>query len=159
MKSRKNNLPQPQLFQQELELMLDQRQPLYQLANRIAWEEFERAFEELYAEIGRPALPIRLMVGLLILKQMENLSDERIVEHWTRDPYYQYFCGESHFQWRLPCEPSELVHFRHRIGENGAEKILEVSIKLHREKIEKEEVVADTTVQEKNLSYGHEIKA
>ncbi len=158
MKSRKNNLPQPQLFQQELELMLDQRQPLYQLANRIAWEEFEQAFEGLYAEIGRPALPIRLMVGLLILKQLENLSDERIVEHWTRDPYYQYFCGESHFQWRLPCEPSELVHFRHRIGESGAEKILEVSIKLHREKIEKEEVVADTTVQEKNITFPTDTK-
>ncbi len=158
MKSRKNNLPQPQLFQQELELMLDQRQPLYQLANRIAWEQFEQAFEGLYAPIGRPALPIRLMVGLLILKQLENLSDERIVEHWTRDPYYQYFCGESHFQWRLPCEPSELVHFRNRIGERGVEKILEVSIKLHSEKIGKEEVVADTTVQEKNITFPTDTK-
>ncbi len=70
----------------------------------------------------------------------------------------QYFCGESHFQWRLPCEPSELVHFRNRIGERGAEKILEVSIKLHSEKIGKEEVVADTTVQEKNITFPTDTK-
>jgi hypothetical protein len=27
------------------------------------------------------------MVGLLLLKQIENLSDERVVEAWTRNPY------------------------------------------------------------------------
>jgi hypothetical protein len=31
------------------------------------------------ANNGRPSKPIRLMVGLLLLKQLENLSDERVV--------------------------------------------------------------------------------
>ena len=56
------------------------------------------------------------MAGLLLLKQLENLSDERVCEAWARDPYMQYFCGERYFQWKLPCEPSELVHFRKRVG-------------------------------------------
>jgi hypothetical protein len=33
------------------------------------------------------------MVGLLLLKQLENLSDERVVLQFKRNPYYQYFCG------------------------------------------------------------------
>ena len=134
--------------------MLDQRQPLYKLANRLPWEELEKEFESYYSEIGRPALPTRLMAGLLLLKQLENLSDERVCDAWTRDAYMQYFCGERYFQWKLPCEPSELVHFRNRIGQDGVEKILKMTVELHSKKIEQEdELVADTTVQEANVQF------
>ena len=34
-------------------------------------------------------LQIRLMVGLLLLKQLENLSDENIVLQFKRNPYYR----------------------------------------------------------------------
>jgi IS5 family transposase len=37
------------------------------------------------------------MVGLLLLKQLENLSDERVVLQFKRNPYYQYFCGYSNY--------------------------------------------------------------
>ena len=134
-----------QLFQQDLEHLLDQRQPLYKLANRLPWSELEEAFESYYSELGRPALPTRLMAGLLLLKQLENLSDERVCQAWQRDPYMQYFCGERYFQWKLPCEPSELVHFRNRIGQQGVEKILKMTVELHADKVDKEdELVADT---------------
>ena len=143
-----------QLFQQDLEHLLDQRQPLYRLANRLPWEELEKAFESYYSKIGRPALPTRLMAGLLLLKQLENLSDERVCEAWARDPYMQYFCGERYFQWKLPCEPSELVHFRNRIGGEGVEKILKMTVELHADKVANEhELVADTTVQEANVKF------
>ena len=33
------------------------------------------------------------MVGLLLLKQLRNLSDENVVENWKQNPYFQYFCG------------------------------------------------------------------
>ena len=143
-----------QLFQQDLEHLLDQRQPLYRLANQLPWEELEKDFESYYSEVGRPALPTRLMAGLLLLKQLENLSDERVCEAWTRDAYMQYFFGERYFQWKLPCEPSELVHFRNRIGQEGVEKILKMTVELHAEKVAKEdELVADTTVQEANVQF------
>jgi IS5 family transposase len=71
----------------------------------------------------------------------------------------QYFCGERFFQWGFPCDPSELVHFRKRIGEEGVEKIFTVSVELHRDKIAKEdELVADTTVQEANITYPTDTK-
>ncbi len=89
------------------------------------------------------------MVGLLLLKQIENLSDERVVEAWTRNPYYQAFCGMEYFQWKFPCGPSELVHFRKRIGEAGLEKIFQASATLFEEKVFEDDVAVGTTVQGK----------
>ncbi len=99
--------------------MINPRHPLYRLADAIPWEELDSYFDDYYSEIGRAANPVRLMAGLLILKQMNNLSDETIVAKWVENPYYQYFCGEEYFQWRMPTNPTDLVHFRHRVGEKG----------------------------------------
>jgi len=64
---------------------LDQKHPLFILAEKIDWQQFEEAFSGLYcADNGRPALPIRLMVGLLILKHLRNISDESVVEQYLR---------------------------------------------------------------------------
>ena len=108
-----------------LEEQLNINPPLFKLAHEIDWEVFEREFSPLYHKSkGRPAKAIRLMVGLLILKHTRNLSDESVVLQWSENAYYQYFCGEVMFVPDLPCNSSELVHFRKRIGEKGIELIL-----------------------------------
>ena len=48
----------------------DPRHPLRKLGEGIPWSDFEEAFGEYYSEEGRPAKPVRLMVGLLMLKQI-----------------------------------------------------------------------------------------
>ena len=111
--------------------MLNQKHPLFILADQIMWDVFEAEFSVLYcADNGRPAKPIRLMVGLLILKHLRNISDESVVEQWSENAYYQYFCGQMDFVPGVPCEASELVHFRKRIGEKGVELILRESIRI-----------------------------
>jgi IS5 family transposase len=96
---------------------LDQKHPLYLLANKINWSLFEERFAPLYSEkMGAPAKPIRLMVSLLMLKYLRNLSDENLVEQWSENNYYQYFGGEQFFRPSLPCVATELVVFRNRIG-------------------------------------------
>ena len=137
---------------------LNPKHPLLQLARTIPWDFFESEFAPLYAPIGRPAKPIRLMVGLSILKHRENVSDEVVVRHWVQNPYYQAFCGEVEFQWSFPCDPSDLVYFRKRVGEKGFEKILASSITIHGEKAIEEEVCIDTTVQEKNVTFPTDAK-
>jgi IS5 family transposase len=53
------------LFRQELSNMIDLRHPLVQLSQKIDWQSCEIRFVDLYAAgVGRPAHPIRLMVGL-----------------------------------------------------------------------------------------------
>lgn len=85
--------PQPSLFS-SLADQLNPKHPLYLLADKIDWQRFEASFSPLYsADNGRPAKPIRLMCGLLILKHVRNLSDESVVEQWSENAYYQYFAG------------------------------------------------------------------
>jgi IS5 family transposase len=85
---------------------------------------------------------------------MFNKSDEVIVEEWKQNPYYQYFTGEIYFAWTLPCDASDLVYFRKRIGEAGVAKIFSSSLELHQDKIaQAEAVITDTTVQEKNITF------
>jgi len=137
---------------------LDPRQPLKQLADALPWSEFDQAFGKHYSPEGRPAKPVRLMVGLLLLKQMFNQGDETVVAAWVQNPYWQYFCGMSDFQWTVPCDPSDLVYFRQRIGEAGVQRILKVTAQLHGDKANESEVVVDTTVQEKNITHPTDTK-
>ena len=81
---------------------LNPRHPLLKLAKAIPWAHFEAEFAPLYSTQGKPAKPIRLMVGLSILKHLENLSDVVLIERWVQNPYYQTFCGATEFQWQLP---------------------------------------------------------
>ena len=93
----KNTNNNPSLFS-SLSDMLNQSHPLYQLADKIDWGKFETAFQPLYCQSnGRPGKPIRLMCGMLILKHLRNLSDESLVEQWSENAYYQYFCGMQEF--------------------------------------------------------------
>lgn len=142
--------------------MLNQSHPLYKLANKIAWSKFEKAFTPLYSsDKGRPGKPIRLMCGLLILKHLRNLSDESVVEQWSENAYYQYFCGMQDFCPSAPCASSELVHFRERIGEEGIELIFQESIRVNNEDDDKnhyETAFIDSTVQEKNITYPTDAK-
>lgn len=137
---------------------LDPRQPLKQLAGTLPWTEFAQAFGKYYSEQGRPAKPVRLMVGLLRLKQMFNQGDETVVAAWVQNPYWQYFCGMNEFQWQVPCDPSDLVYFRQRIGAAGVQRILKVTARLHGERAQETEVVVDTTVQEKNITHPTDTK-
>lgn len=153
--------PRDQLsvFGSDLLYQLDPGDPLILLAHKLNWSVFDEAFCVHYSNVtGRPALPIRLMVGLLILKQFENLSDERVVMEYKRNPYYQYFCGAASFERELPCVASELSHFRKRIGPQGAMLIFHESVGLHGNEIEDKQVHIDTTVQEKAITYPTDSK-
>lgn len=153
-------------FFSSLEDMLDNTDPLFILGNKINWSVFENAFTNLYClDKGRPGKPIRLMVGLLILKHIYNISDETVVVQWKQNPYYQYFCGEEYFNKSVPCMASELCHFRKRIGEEGMELILKESIRVNQDDDDPKNpdndistCFIDSTVQEKNISYPTDSK-
>ncbi|MGC9152094.1 MAG: transposase, partial [Microbacter sp.] len=158
MLSKKKDTTQRSMFF-GLEDMLNQKHPMYILANKVNWQLFEDSFLSLYClDNGRPAKPIRLMVGLLIIKHLRNISDESVVEQWSENAYYQYFCGEKVFQPYEPCEASELVHFRNRIGESGIELILKESIRINGNDSHDSTASIDTTVQEKNITFPTDSK-
>jgi IS5 family transposase len=145
---------QTNLFGTDLLQQLDLNDPLLRLAGVIPWHELDQFFAKHYCHgLGRPAKPIRLIVGLLILKQLENLSDEAVVLQFKRNPYYQAFCGFTEFSCKLPCDRCELVHFRKRIGAQGIDQLFQLSVRLHGKAAQEDTVNIDTTVQEKNITY------
>lgn len=150
---------QGSVFPGDIVSQLDPRAPLLVLSEAIPWHEFEQALSVHYhADKGRPSIPIRTMVGLLILKQLENLSDDQVVLQWKRNPYYQAFCGMKAFQLKAPCDASELSHFRKRIGSAGVKQIFRMSVALHGQAAEASEVHIDSTVQEKSITYPTDAK-
>ncbi len=107
---------------------------------------------------GRPALPVRLIAGLLYLKHAYDLSDEAVCERWLENPYWQFFTGEVVFQTRLPCDASSLTRWRQRLGEAGMEELLAHTINAAHamqavDARELSRVIVDTTVQEKAIAY------
>ncbi len=159
MKPKSSSSDQGDLFRSRLDQILNRRHPLYQLADAIDWTVFDREFGPLYVEkMGRPGLPIRLLVGLHYLKHAYNVSDETVVDQFLENPYWQYFCGCEYFQHEFPLNPTSLVKWRKRIGPKGMEKLLQVTIEIAKRKeyvTEKhlERVNIDTTVQEKAIAF------
>ena len=150
---------QGSLFSGDIVSQLDPDDPLLQLSQVIPWSGLEAAFSIYYSPgVGRPAIPIRIMVGLLLLKQFENLSDEQVVVQFKRNPYYQAFCGLNEFQRTVPCHATELVHFRKRIGKEGVQRLFQMSVDLHGRYAQEREVHIDSTVQEKAITYPTDAK-
>ena len=151
---------QREIFDPLLTDFLNPGHELFRLAEQIPWKQIEEKFAPYYSKVGQPAEPIRLMVGLLLLKRLYNLGDETVVAEWVSNPYYQYFCGEARFQWRPPCDPSDLVHFRHRIGGQGCEFLFGISVELNHPSQNQSAAAerVDTTAQGKNITYPTDAK-
>ena len=75
IKNSPNSHPQISLF--DIFEQLDQSHPLIKLGQTINWSHLENELSHHYSHIGRGSKPIRLMCGILILKQLYNQSNEK----------------------------------------------------------------------------------
>jgi hypothetical protein len=96
------------------------------------------------------------MVALHYLKYTHNLSDTDVVQAWVENPYYQHFSGMKYFEHKMPIHPSSMSRWRKRIGDAGAEQLLqetiEAGLKLKAVKsFMLKRINVDTTVQEKEV--------
>jgi IS5 family transposase len=143
---------------------LNPAHPLSRLARVVNWAQVEQQFGKFYAaEMGRPALATRLLVGLHYLKYLYNVRDEVVVASGVENPDWQYFCGAEYFTHKLPCDPTSLVKWRQRVGVAGSEKLLKESLAAaQREAVltatEVKRVNVDTTVQEKASAFPTEAR-
>lgn len=89
------------------------------LASLIPWKEVEERYSKLFiANNGRPAIPVRVALGALILKEKMKSSDEELVEQIRESPYLQFFLGYEGYKYEIPFDPSMMVHFRKRLSGN-----------------------------------------
>ena len=152
--------PQLDMFRTPIKHFIQESHKLVKLTRQIDWDRLENELSEFYcSNNGRPGIPIRKIAGMLMLKRMFNESDESVIERWVENPYWQHFCGQVYFQHKPPFDRTELIKFRKRIGEEGAEILLKISISLFPMKeVQEKEVLIDTTVQEKNITYPTDVK-
>jgi hypothetical protein len=141
-------------FRSRLEQMIDLKHPLVVLTSRLPWAQIEAALAPSFARksrdgkviegsdlfgsameiaggvsaAGRPRLSIRLMASLQYLKRAYNLSDEEVAERWAENVVWQYFSGQTYYEPKLPCDPTQLGRFRTAIGEAGVEELLKATI-------------------------------
>ncbi len=147
------------LFEFRLAQIINLKHELCVLAGEIDWTVFELEFGPHYSEgKGRPAKPIRLLVGLHYLKHAFNESDESVVDRLLENPYWQHFCGFEYFQHEFPIDPTTLVKWRRRVGPKGLEKLLCETVAAAKRKgflgkRELERMNVDTTVQEKAIAF------
>ena len=148
-----------ELFRPLLMDLINDQHPLVVLERLIDWSVFESRWSALFVSTrGRPATSPRLIAGLLYLQHTFAVSDETLLRTWVENPYWQHFCGETHFSHRPPIDPSSLTRWRQRIGEEGVEWLLTETIEAARrgEVVKRQSfdrVIVDSTVMEKAVAY------
>jgi IS5 family transposase len=95
--------------------------------------------------------------GLIDWKVFEARFGPLYHPHVGRPSIPQYVCGFDYLQLELPIDPSSLVRWRRRIGQDGIEVLLQGTIAAARrsEAIKEpslERVSVDTTVQPKAIA-------
>ena len=145
------------LFRARLDQIINMKHELVVLADRIDWNWIDGELAPCFSDQGRPGEPVRLMIGMFMLKHTYALSDEQVWERWVHDPYFQYFTGEEFFQHVLPHERSGMSHWRTRIGDK-LDILLAETLRIAEDagalkKSDLGRVSVDTTVQPKNVAF------
>ena len=95
---------------------LDKKNRWVRLRELIAWDKIEEKYSKKFSDTkGAPALPLRIALGALIIKERLGITDEETVSQITENPYLQFFLGFKEYQNEPPFDFSMMVHFRKRI--------------------------------------------
>jgi IS5 family transposase len=150
------------LFRARLDQIINMRHELVVLAGKIDWTWLDAELAGSFSDQGRPAEPVRFMIGMFLLKHTYGLSDEQVWDRWVQDPYFQHFTGEEFFQHELVHERSGMSHWRKRIGDR-LDILLAESLRVAHDtgalnKRDLARVTVDTTVQPKNVTFPTDAK-
>ena len=81
------------------------------LADSLPWDKIEKEYNKRLRNVhnGAGNKPARMIVGALIVKHVENLSDAKTIQAIQENPYMQYLLGLPAFTEKLrlrqPLEP------------------------------------------------------
>ena len=150
------------LFRSRLDQIINMKHPLVVLAGKVDWAWLDSELAGSFSDQGRPAEPVRFMLGMFMLKHTYSLSDEQVWDRWVNDPYFQYFTGEEFFQHELVHERSGMSHWRRRIGDR-LDILLAETLRIAHDtgalkKSDLARVTIDTTVQPKNIAFPTDAK-
>lgn len=123
--------------------------------------------------MGAGALEARIILGAVIIKHHENLSDEGTIEAIAENLYMQYFLGLPTFKKEKIFAPSLFVEIRKRLGTSYWQDINNVIIEHNAKKTEEdtdsdrdknnakeneETINMDASVFEQDITYPTDLK-
>jgi IS5 family transposase len=140
---------------------LDPEHELFKITNLLDWDNLGNQFQEFYSmSKGRNSLPMRLLIGLHLVKHLYGYSDRDCLRELKSNIYIQYLCDIPITETHKAFHPSVLSKFRSQIGEKGAGFIeKEIFTVLKKNKLLKgKTAVFDTTVTASPIDYPTDIK-
>lgn len=156
----------PTLFKELMPFggQMDENNRWIKMSRLIPWGELDIVYKR-YFSPGKFLLlkPCRLILGLMIGKQMMGFSDRKIVEHFHENPYFQYFCGMDTFvsgQKKNVIHHSLLTKRRERLGAEFFAKFEDEIFHILKKAglISGKEVMLDATVAPANIEYPNDVK-
>ena len=129
---RKGQLP---MFRTPFDQQLDPKNRWVIMADLVPWDELATVFfDSLSHNHGRATIDLRIILGALMVKHLEDLSDEATILYIQENIYAQFFVGLTAFQRDPVFSSSLFVEIRRRLGKKGSDKLNEILI-LHAHKL------------------------
>ena len=127
---KENNTEQVQLFATPFEQELDFGNRWIKFSKLLPWNKLGRYYyDRMDKKMGAGTIDARIVLGALIIKHHESLSDEGTIEAIQENLYMQYFLGLSSFKREAVFAPSLFVEIRKRLGLDYWQAINDIIIK------------------------------
>lgn len=118
------------LFRTPFEQSLDPNNRWVRMASVVPWDEMAKVFfAHMSADHGRASVDLRVVLGALLVKHVEGLSDEDTIQYIQENIYAQYFVGLPSFQTQPVFSPTLFVEIRKRLGKAGANALNDVILR------------------------------
>ena len=118
------------LFKTPFETALNPDNRWVLMESIVPWDDLAKVFyKSLSSNMGRGTIDLRVVLGALLVKHIEGLSDEDTITYIQENIYAQFFVGLSSFQAKPIFAPSLFVEIRHRLGFEGSQALNDEVIK------------------------------
>ena len=122
------------IFKSPFQAELDQNNRWIVLERILPWDRMVRPLQERMAfKRGRRSIDLRLVLGALLVKGLNNLSDEDTILAIQESMYIQHFIGLRELTIEPVFVPEVLTQVRKRLGEEGMLEINEILLKYAHE--------------------------
>ena len=121
------------LFRTPFDQELDPDNRWVKMAGLVPWDDMAKIFfSRMSPDQGRGSIDLRVVLGALLVKHIEGLSDEDTIQYIQENIYAQYFVGLSSFQTKAVFVPHLFVEIRKRLGKEGVQRLNDELLKLWR---------------------------
>lgn len=122
------------LFQSPFGQALDANNRWVKMAAVVPWDEMATVFfSRMSKNHGRQSIDLRIVLGALLIKHIEGISDEDTIQAIQENVYMQYFVGLPRFQTQPVFVPSLFVEIRKRLGKKGSQQLNDMLLQQARQ--------------------------